>query len=79
MNRRTNTAAHPFAMLMNGRARAESEYPTTTIGFRRCHRSDRRPDTTFNTLLTASAAPSMTPSDTAVAPRTDVRKNGSSG
>ena len=31
------------------------------------------------TLLTASAAPSMMPSETAVAPRTRVRKNGRSG
>ena len=66
-------------MLMNGRAAPDSEYPNMTIGFRRRQRSDSRPEMTFSTLLTASAAPSMTPSDTAVAPSTVVRKNGSSG
>src|SRR5713226_5185256 len=34
---------------------------------------------TFRMLATASAAPSINPSETALAPSTEVRKNGSSG
>ncbi len=79
MKRSAKTLPHEPAMLMNGRAAADSEYPKMTMGFRRRQRSESLPEMIFRTLLTASAAPSMTPSDTAVAPRTVVRKNGSSG
>src|SRR6266516_4023172 len=49
------------------------------MGLRRFQRSDSVPLMTFKILATASAAPSITPSDTGVAPSTVVRKNGKSG
>ena len=42
-------------------------------------RSAMRPDQIFRTLFTASAAPSTMPRETAPAPSTRVKKNGSSG
>jgi hypothetical protein len=42
-------------------------------------RSATRPDQILRRLFVASAAPSTTPSETAPAPSTDVRKNGRSG
>jgi len=53
--------------------------PASTSGRFTGLRSAARPDQIFRMLLTASAAPSTMPSETAPAPRTCVRKNGRSG
>ena len=51
----------------------------STIRFGAPVRSARRPAAILRTLLAASATPSMTPSDIALAPSTRVRNIGSSG
>jgi hypothetical protein len=68
-----STCVQLVVIAMNGRASEDSAYPATTIGFRRGHRSESCPEATFRTLLTPSATPSITPSDTAPTPRTRER------